>query len=260
MKRIALLVLASTTTGCLEVLRLQPVFTDPVVALAVTPPPPPAVAVDAQVAAAPSVETAPEVAATDPEEVTAATEPPDPIYEEQTESPGSAYVWVGGYWGWTGSDWGWYGGQWRTPPEGRLYVEPYYERVGDNVVFVRGYWGTHDDAPRSYGGDRIVFSAATRPADYKPGEHAAFERRAGSAPGTRSATAYAHTTGAPRPIPQAKAPSYRTASAAPRGQASTSHDAAKSAAGTTPSRGAPAAKPHAAPAPRAPAPSGRKKK
>ena len=170
------------------------------------------VSADANANADTTVEVAPEVTSADPEEVTATTEPPDPIYEEQATMPGPGYVWVGGYWGWTGSDWGWYSGRWLTAPEGRVYVEPYYERVGTNVVFVRGYWGLRDAPRRSYGGERIRFAAAVRPADYRRGESARFERRGGSPPGTRPAGFYERATGQARPLPRATTPTYSRAS------------------------------------------------
>src|SRR5579862_8415463 len=75
-----------------------------------------------------TVGVAPEIPVGDSEAVVATTEPPDPLYEEQSDPPGAGYVWVGGYWGWTGSDWAWYPGLWQPSPPGGVYVEPYYER------------------------------------------------------------------------------------------------------------------------------------
>jgi hypothetical protein len=161
------------------------------------------------------------VATSDPEEVTATTEPPDPVYEEQIDAPGPGMVWVGGYWGWNGVDWGWNWGHWAAPPEGRIYIEPYYERVGGRVVYVRGYWGPHDAPRRSYGGDRIRFATAVRPANYHRGEHVVVEHRAGPMPGKRPGGAYEHATGTARPLPRATAPAHRVAdeheTAGPRG-------------------------------------------
>ena len=170
----------------------------------------------AQVSVAVDV-TPPEITIGDPVEVRAATEPPDPIYEEQTDLPGPGYVWVGGYWGWTGSDWGWYGGRWLPAPAGQVYIEPYYERVGPNVVFVRGYWGPPGTIHHSYGGERIAFVAPGRPADYRRGEPPRFERRAGAPPGTRPAAFYQHANGPVRPLPRSTVPEYRgTVHEAPR--------------------------------------------
>ncbi len=146
------------------------------------------------------------VATDEPEEVTATTEPPDPVYEEQTESEGPGSVWVTGYWGWSGSDWAWNRGRWARPPEGRVYVEPYYERVGERVVYVRGYWGPHDAPRRSYGGERIQFAAAQRPANYRRDDRVAVAHSAGLPPGRRPGGFYEHATGAARPLPRATAP------------------------------------------------------
>jgi hypothetical protein len=157
------------------------------------------------------VEVAPEITVAEPEEVTVTTEPPDPVYEERLDMPGPGYVWVGGSWAWTGAEWGWYPGRWLMAPEGRLYIEPYYERVGPNVVFVRGYWGRPDAPRRYYGGERIRFAEAVRPVDYRRGEPPHFERRAGVAIGTRPAGFYEHGTGPVRPLPRAAGPSYRPA-------------------------------------------------
>ena len=184
-------------------------------------PPPPVVTVD--VAAQPPPEPAAPAGATvnvdvepvpqgNPEEVQATTEPPDPVYEEQTDSPNVGYVWVGGYWGWNGVDWGWSWGRWAQPPEGQIYIEPYYERVGGRVVYVQGSWGAPDAPRRSYGGERIQFTAAVRPANYHRGEHVVVEHRAGPLPGKRPGGAYVKATGTARPLPTATAPAHRVAS------------------------------------------------
>jgi hypothetical protein len=169
----------------------------------------PVAAADATASVDVSVEAAPEVTTADPEEVSAPTEPPEPVYEERLDVPGPGYAWVGGYWGWTGADWAWYPGRWLMAPEGRVYIEPYYERVGPNVVYVRGYWGPHDAPYRSYGGDRIRFAAPIRPVDYRRGEPPRVARSAGARPGSRPITAYAHATGAVRPLPRTTVPAYR---------------------------------------------------
>ena len=83
------------------------------------------------------IEVAPEITVAEPEEVMVTTEPPDLVYEERLDMPGPGYVWVGDL-GLDGRGVGWYPGRWLMAPEGRMYIEPYYERVGPNVVFVRG--------------------------------------------------------------------------------------------------------------------------
>jgi hypothetical protein len=207
MRRLALLVAPALISGC--GVQLRAAVPEPVVTVGVNAPAPPA-APDAT--ASVTVDAEP-VAEGDPEEVQATTEPPDPVYEEQTDSPNPAWAWVPGYWGWNGVDWGWNYGRWAEPPEGRIYVEPYYERVGGNVVYVRGYWGPHDAPRRSYGGDRIRFTAAARPAGYVRGQHTVVEHRAGPAPGSRPGGVYEHATGTARPLPKATTPSHVTASA-----------------------------------------------
>jgi hypothetical protein len=187
-----------------------------------------------------SVGVAPEIPVGDSEAVVATTEPPDPLYEEQTDQPGPGYVWVGGYWAWTGSDWVWYPGQWQSSPAGDVYVEPYYERVGADVVFVPGYWGP-PGAPRhrSYGGERIRFAAQARPADYRRGEAPRLEHRPGALPGSRPAALYQHAVGPVRPLPRAAAPGSR----GPAG-----HDAPREAPHQAPNE--PSREPtHAAPVP-----------
>jgi hypothetical protein len=75
---------------------------------------------------------------------------------------------------------------------------------------VHGYWGARDAPRRSYGGERITFTAAARPANYHPGDHPAIERKQGPAPGKRPGGAYAKATGTPRAIPKESTP-HRTA-------------------------------------------------
>ncbi len=209
MKRLGLLTIPVLLSACAAQIRVA-TPEPPVATVSVgVPAPAPEPAAPPAEAAADTAEPVP----TDPEEVTATSEPPNPVYEEETDSPGPAYVWVGGYWGWNGVDWGWNWGHWAVAPEGQFYIEPYYERVGDHVVYVQGYWGPHDAPHRSYGGDRIQFSHPERPANYHRGEHVVVEHRAGPAPGHRPGGAYAHATGPARPLPRATAPQHRTAAA-----------------------------------------------
>ena len=225
MKRIGwVITVPALVVGCGGTLtvRTAPPPPPPVITVGVgvdAPPPPPA-------PEAPPAPPAPEPAASvdvevdpipagDPEEVQATSEPPDPVYEEQTDSPNPGYVWVGGYWGWNGVDWGWNWGRWSEPVAGQFYIAPYYERVGDRVVYVHGYWGPHDAPHRAYGGDRITFTAAVRPANYHRGEHIVVEHRAGPAPGKRPGGVYVHAVGTVRPLPKATAPAHRVAEAHP---------------------------------------------
>jgi hypothetical protein len=139
-----------------------------------------------EVASAP----APEIVATAPEESSQPTEPPEPVYEEPTPQPSTETIWVGGYWHPEGSGWTWYNGQWRSPPPGHVYVEPYYERVGSRVVYVRGYWHAGQVTQRAYGGNRIVFVKPTRPADYNPSYHRPIRGVEGLPAGARLGSSY----------------------------------------------------------------------
>jgi len=202
MRRLALAVVPALISAC--GVQMRATVPEPVVTVGVNAPPPPegaAVQVD--------VEPIPEG---DAEEVTATSEPPDPVYEEQVPAPNPGWVWVGGYWGWNGVDWGWNWGHWVAPVEGRVYIEPYYERVGGNVVYVRGYWGARDAPRRAYGGERIRFTAAARPANYQPGARPVIEHRAGPAPGSRPGGVYEHATGTVRPLPKSTVPQHVAAS------------------------------------------------
>jgi|HubBroStandDraft_1064217.scaffolds.fasta_scaffold02449_15 hypothetical protein len=237
MKRLALMVIPALVSACgVQVRAVVPPPPVVTVDVGAQPPPPEPVAAGATV----NVEIEP-IPQGEPEEVQATTEPPDPVYEEQTDSPTVGYVWVGGYWGWNGVDWGWSWGRWAEPPEGQVYIEPYYERVGDRVVYVQGSWGARDAPRRSYGGDRIQFRAAARPANYHRGEHVAVEHRAGPPPGKRPGGAYVKATGTVRPLPKATAPAHRVASthdtATPRSEpnkeAATAHEAAPTHEGVT---------------------------
>ena len=218
MKRVMLLVVP-LVSGC--AVEMRPAAPEPVVAANAQPaPPPPPGEAPPPSAPAPAADgTGDPVQTGEPEEVTATSEPPDPVYEEPTDAPGPAYVWVGGYWGWGGVGWGWNWGRWEVAPEGRVYIEPYYERVDDHVVYVHGYWGGRDAPHRSYGGERIRFAAAPRPANYRRGEHTIIEPRPGIPPGRRPGGAYEHATGTLRPVPREsvprRAPVQRTAAVVP---------------------------------------------
>jgi hypothetical protein len=213
MKRLALLAVSTlilgSAAGCAE----------RVVYVASPPPPPPAyVAPSATATVDVSVGPAPDATA-EPEEVIATSEPPEMIYEEQDDMPGPGMYWVPGYWQWTGNDWYWYYGGWYAQPDGRVYVGPYYERVGDHVVYVRGYWGTGSEPPRYYGGDRIVFTAAVRPDGYVRGVHTPVPRSTGLPPGQRASYG-PHPSGrvTVRAVPTATAPRNPVAQGAQHGQ------------------------------------------
>ncbi len=236
---LALPVLASACTAHIQAEAPPPVVSIHAEAATAPPPAPPAEPAPAP-PEAPAPPAEPAVAAdaevepvtdADPEEVQATTEPPDPVYEEQTDVPGPGYVWIGGYWGWNGVDWNWYWGRWDRPPEGRIYIQPYYERVGGRVVYVHGYWGPPNAPARAYGGERIRFTAAVRPANYHRGEHIVVEHRVGPRPGTRPGGVYVHATGTVRALPTRTAPTRRVAAVhtgpTPRSDHAEAHAAAR---------------------------------
>lgn len=67
--------------------------------------------------------------------------PPPLLVDPPPPQPFADAVWVGGYWTWRGA-WVWAAGHWVAPPQpGYVFVQPYYEHRGDDVVFVAGHWG-----------------------------------------------------------------------------------------------------------------------
>jgi hypothetical protein len=63
--------------------------------------------------------------------------PPMRIQRIQPRSPGSDYVWVGGYWYPNGNRYRWHEGYWTRPPYGGArWVEPRH----DGNQFYNGYW------------------------------------------------------------------------------------------------------------------------
>ena len=73
-------------------------------------------------------------------EVVVDSEPPAPVLEAATVSPGFDYVWVAGEWGWHGH-WVWEKGHWGRPPHaGAQWVPHHYGYENGHYVFVRGGW------------------------------------------------------------------------------------------------------------------------
>jgi hypothetical protein len=69
--------------------------------------------------------------------------PPPRRHEWQPHRPSYQHVWVPGCWrrrdGY--NDWFWFTGYWCLPPrEHVVYVQPYYQQVGSEAVFVDGGW------------------------------------------------------------------------------------------------------------------------
>lgn len=65
--------------------------------------------------------------------------PPQPrVIRVQPRSPGSGFVWIGGYWYPQGQRYRWHDGYWTRPPyEGASWIEPRH----DGQQFFQGYWG-----------------------------------------------------------------------------------------------------------------------
>ncbi len=75
-----------------------------------------------------------------PQAVAMGWEPPPLLVEVPPPPPYPGLVWTGGYWTWE-RGWIWARGRWMAPPRpGYHYVQPYYERRGDVVVFVNAHW------------------------------------------------------------------------------------------------------------------------
>ena len=79
--------------------------------------------------------------------------PPPRRHEWQPGRPSYRHVWLPGSWRWREGygDWIWIGGYWALPPrENVIFVEPRYEQVGSDVVYVDGGWCeesyVHDDS------------------------------------------------------------------------------------------------------------------
>lgn len=88
------------------------------------------------------------VATPNPYEVS--SPPPDPLYEQMTQSPGDDSVWIDGYWHWNGYEWVWVGGRWEQQQDGYVYVEPNYDWNGGGYIYTPGYWSRPDQAPRGW--------------------------------------------------------------------------------------------------------------
>lgn len=76
--------------------------------------------------------------------------PPEPLYEQMSDSPGDGAVWIDGYWHWNGYEWVWAQGRWEREQPGYVYVEPSYDYSGEQYVYTPGYWSLPDRAPRGW--------------------------------------------------------------------------------------------------------------
>src|SRR5271170_8495163 len=68
--------------------------------------------------------------------------PPPPVRVGVIGStPGTGYVWIGGYQRWNGSGYMWVAGRWVRPPRaGAIWVAPRYGKSGGGWVYHKGYW------------------------------------------------------------------------------------------------------------------------
>jgi hypothetical protein len=75
-----------------------------------------------------------------PEPVAAPATPPPYIEEDPGYAPWEGAMWVHGFWRWRG-EWIWIRGRWARPPmPNYVYVDPYYECRGGEVVIIEGHW------------------------------------------------------------------------------------------------------------------------
>jgi len=91
-------------------------------------------------APAPAVSVNVEPAEVQPAPIAVGWAPPPMLVEAPPPMPYAGAVWVGGYWVWQGN-WVWAHGQWMGPPQpDYVWVHPYYEHRGDEVIFIDGHW------------------------------------------------------------------------------------------------------------------------
>src|SRR3974390_2411797 len=89
---------------------------------------------------APAVSVFVEPPVAEPAPIAVGGAPPPMLVEVPSPMPFVGAVWVGGYWVWQGN-WVWAHGQWMGPPRPEyMWVHPYYEHRGDEVIFIDGHW------------------------------------------------------------------------------------------------------------------------
>ena len=78
--------------------------------------------------------------------------PPEPLYEQMSDSPGDGSVWIDGYWHWNGYEWVWITGRWEREQVGYVYVEPSYAWTDEQTqyVYTPGYWAQPDRVPHGW--------------------------------------------------------------------------------------------------------------
>jgi len=86
----------------------------------------------------------------EPSPYTVSGMPPEPLYEQMSDSPGDGSVWIDGYWHWNGYEWVWVNGRWEREQQGYVYVEPNYDYQGEQYVYTPGYWSEPTRVPRGW--------------------------------------------------------------------------------------------------------------
>jgi hypothetical protein len=89
-------------------------------------------------------------AASEPAPYSVDSMPPEPLYEQMSPSPGDGFVWIDGFWHWNGYEWVWINGRWERDQAGYVYVEPSYDYVGEQFIYVPGYWASPARIPRHW--------------------------------------------------------------------------------------------------------------
>jgi hypothetical protein len=132
--RIVLFALTVVVAGCV-IEAPAPTVVQPA-PVGYTEPPPPAPVPEPAAA----VSIAYEPAVSQPPAIAVGWAPPPMLVEVPPPAPFPYAAWVGGYWVWQG-EWVWAQGHWMAPPRAQyVWVHPYYEHRGDEVIFVDGHW------------------------------------------------------------------------------------------------------------------------
>jgi hypothetical protein len=77
---------------------------------------------------------------TPPRPILVTAEPPPAPVEEKPAAPYDGAVWIAGHHEWTAEGWIWLPGSYVRPRGGHRWVSPRYERFGERVRYMPGYW------------------------------------------------------------------------------------------------------------------------
>lgn len=71
--------------------------------------------------------------------------PPAPVvYGPVGVAPAPGWIWLDGYYDWVGNGWVWRPGRWARPPHaGWVWRKPYYEPYHNGYRVHQGYWSRH---------------------------------------------------------------------------------------------------------------------